>query len=110
MHKGKPHGPTSILKSMAGAGALCTARRPCTPAISHRAAARSLRLCPQAAGYSTPIWGTQSSSARLPAWCGDTLYGVDENLRRSVPQKKEMVEGEEASADGLTWTFRLRPG
>jgi peptide/nickel transport system substrate-binding protein len=34
------------------------------------------------------------------------LYGVDEKLR---PQR-QMVEAEEVSADGLTWTFRLRPG
>ena len=36
----------------------------------------------------------------------DTLYGVDEKLE---PQP-QMVEGEEVSADGLTWTFRLREG
>jgi peptide/nickel transport system substrate-binding protein len=36
----------------------------------------------------------------------DTLYGVDDQL---MP-RRQMVEGEEVSADGLTWTFRLRPG
>jgi peptide/nickel transport system substrate-binding protein len=36
----------------------------------------------------------------------DTLYGVDSNLQ---PQR-QMVENEEVSADGLTWTFRLRDG
>src|SRR5499427_2980463 len=36
----------------------------------------------------------------------DTLYGVDDKL---VPQR-QMVEAEEVSADGLTWTFRLRSG
>ena len=36
----------------------------------------------------------------------ETLYGVDEKLQ---PQR-QMVESEEVSSDGLTWTFRLRPG
>src|SRR5262252_9358632 len=36
----------------------------------------------------------------------DTLYGVDDKLQ---PQR-QMVESEEISADGLTWTFRLRTG
>src|SRR5262249_16697564 len=34
------------------------------------------------------------------------LYGVDEKLQL----QRQMVEAEEVSADGLTWTFRLRPG
>ena len=36
----------------------------------------------------------------------DTLYGFDENLQ---PQR-QMVEGEEVSQDGKTWTFKLREG
>ena len=36
----------------------------------------------------------------------DMLYGVDDKLR---PQR-QMVEAEEVSPDGLTWTFRLREG
>jgi peptide/nickel transport system substrate-binding protein len=36
----------------------------------------------------------------------DMLYGVADNLQ----PRRQMVEGEEVSADGLTWTFRLRPG
>jgi peptide/nickel transport system substrate-binding protein len=36
----------------------------------------------------------------------DTLYGVDSNLQ---PQR-QMIENKEVSADGLTWTFRLRDG
>jgi len=34
------------------------------------------------------------------------LYGVDNNLQ----PRRQMVEAEEVSTDGLTWTFRLRPG
>jgi peptide/nickel transport system substrate-binding protein len=53
-----------------------------------------------------PIWGTSYSvrNAALLVW--DTLYGIDENL---VPQK-QMVGSEHVSADGLIWTFTLRPG
>jgi len=36
----------------------------------------------------------------------DTLYGVDATLK----VQRQMVEAEEVSSDGLTWTFRLRPG
>jgi peptide/nickel transport system substrate-binding protein len=34
------------------------------------------------------------------------LYGFNDKLE---PQR-QMVESEEVSSDGLTWTFRLRPG
>jgi ABC-type transport system substrate-binding protein len=34
------------------------------------------------------------------------LYGMDANLEA----QRQMVEAEEVSADGLVWTFRLRPG
>jgi peptide/nickel transport system substrate-binding protein len=97
----------SFLKSMAGAGALCTAGGLATPAISQRAAARSLRFVPQAdlANFD-PIWGTQFVVRNASAMVWDTLYGVDENLQ----PRRQMVEGEETTADGLTWTFRLRPG
>ncbi|ONG47416.1 ABC transporter substrate-binding protein [Pseudoroseomonas deserti] len=71
------------------------------------ASARTLRFVPQAnlANFD-PIWGTQYvvRNAGMLVW--DTLYGLDENL---APQR-QMVEQEEVSADGLTWTFKLREG
>src|ERR1700752_5530086 len=77
------------------------------PALSQRAAARVVRLVPHAdlANFD-PIWTTAyiARNAGLLVW--DTLYGVDAKLE---PQR-QMVEAEEVSADGLTWTFRLRPG
>jgi peptide/nickel transport system substrate-binding protein len=96
-----------FLKSAAGAGALSVAGSFATPAISQRAAARALRFVPQAdlANFD-PIWGTQYVVRNASAMVWDMLYGVDEKL---VPQR-QMVESEEVSADGLTWTFRLRPG
>src|ERR1700719_1906401 len=97
----------AFLKSVAGAGALSAAGTLASPAISQRAAARALRFVPQAdlANFD-PIWGTQYVVRNASAMVWDTLYGVDENLQ---PQR-QMVESEEVSADGLTWTFRLRPG
>src|SRR5262249_55593003 len=97
----------AFLKSAAAASALSAAGSFATPAISQRAAARALRFVPQAdlANFD-PIWGTQYVVRNASAMVWDTLYGVDEKLE---PQR-QMAEGEEVSADGLTWTFRLRPG
>src|SRR5262249_38050807 len=97
----------AFLKSMAGAGALSVTGSFATPAISQRAAARTLRFVPQAdlANFD-PIWGTQYVVRNASAMVWDTLYGSDEKLE---PQR-QMAEAEEVSADGLTWTFRLRPG
>jgi peptide/nickel transport system substrate-binding protein len=78
-----------------------------TPAISQRAAARAVRLVPHAdVANFDPVWTTAyiARNAGLLVW--DMLYGVDDRLQ---PQR-QMVESEEVSADGLVWTFRLRPG
>jgi peptide/nickel transport system substrate-binding protein len=95
-----------FLKTAAGAGALAMGSTIATPAISQRAAARTLRFIPQAdlANFD-PIWTTQYVVRNASALVWDTLYGVDENLK---PQR-QMVEAEELSSDGLTWTFQLRP-
>src|SRR5579863_4193505 len=76
------------------------------PALSQGAAARTLRFVPQAdlANFD-PIWGTQYVVRNASAMVWDTLYGVDDKLQ---PQR-QMVESEEVSSDGLTWTFKLRP-
>ncbi|HEY7248450.1 MAG TPA: ABC transporter substrate-binding protein [Xanthobacteraceae bacterium] len=97
----------TLLKVVAGAGTLGASGRLCSPAIGQGAAARALRLVPQAnlANFD-PIWGTQYVVRNAAVLVWDTLYGVDEKLQ---PQR-QMVESEEVSSDGLTWTFRLRPG
>src|SRR6202030_2910308 len=97
----------AFLKSVAGAGALSAAGTLASPAISQRAAARALRFVPQAdlANFD-PIWGTQYVVRNASAMVWDTLYGSDDKLQ---PQR-QMVESEEVSSDGLTWTFRLRSG
>src|SRR6202048_4111044 len=87
----------------AGAAAVAALAR---PAISQAAAARTVRRIPRAdlANFD-PIWSTAyiARNAALLVW--DTLYGVDSELQ---PQR-QMIDSEEVSADGLIWTFRLRP-
>jgi ABC-type transport system substrate-binding protein len=95
-----------FLKTVVGAGALAAASGITSPAVCQRAAARTLRFVPQAdlANFD-PIWNTQYVVRNGAALVWDMLYGVDDKL---APQR-QMVEAEELSDDGLTWTFRLRP-
>src|SRR4030081_1153925 len=97
----------TMLKGLAGVGSLAATGGLSMPALSQGAAARTLRFVPQAdlANFD-PIWGTQYVVRNAAAMVWDTLYGFDATLQ---PQR-QMVEAEQASADGLTWTFRLRPG
>jgi peptide/nickel transport system substrate-binding protein len=96
----------AFLKSAGGAVALGTGGL-ATPAISQRAAARTLRFVPQAdlANFD-PVWSTTIVVRNAAELVWDKLYGIDDKLRL----QRQMIEGEEVSADGLTWTFRLRPG
>ena len=79
----------TFLKAAAGAGALATGGILAAPAISQRAAARTLRLVPHAdlANFD-PIWTTAyiARNAGLLVW--DMLYGMDSKLK---PQR-QMVE------------------
>jgi peptide/nickel transport system substrate-binding protein len=96
----------AFLKTAASAGALMATCAISTPAISQRAAARTLRFVPQAdlANFD-PIWSSAYVVRNASAIVWDTLYGLDDKL---MPQR-QMVEAEEVTPDGLTWTFRLRP-
>jgi peptide/nickel transport system substrate-binding protein len=97
----------AFLRSFAGASTVAVAGGLATPAISQRAAARTVRLVPHAdlANFD-PIWTFAyiARNAGLLVW--DTLYGVDARLE----VQRQMVETEEVTSDGLIWTFRLRPG
>jgi peptide/nickel transport system substrate-binding protein len=96
-----------FLKAAAGASALAVGSGLAAPAVSRRAAARTLRLVPHAdVANFDPIWTSAyiARNAGLLVW--DTLYGMDEKLQ----VQRQMVESEEVSSDGLMWTFRLRPG
>ena len=94
----------TFLKTLASTGSLAAVGAFPAPAISQGAAAKALRFVPQAnlANFD-PIWGTQYVVRNASALVWDTLYGVDDKLQ---PQR-QMVEGEEVSSDGLTWTTRI---
>src|SRR5262245_50152576 len=97
----------TVLKGIAAAGAAAaTSGRLAAPAVAQGAAARTLKFVPQAnlANFD-PIWGTQYVVRNASVLVWDTLYGFDDKLQ---PQR-QMVESEETSSDGLTWTFKLRP-
>jgi peptide/nickel transport system substrate-binding protein len=97
----------TFIRAGAGAGLVAASGGLSAPAIGQGAAAKTLRFVPQAnlANFD-PIWGTQYVVRNAAALVWDTLYGVDDKL---TPQR-QMAESEEVSADGLTWTFKLRPG
>lgn len=95
----------SFLKTSAGVGTLAATSGIFAPALA-QGSAKVLRFVPQAnlANFD-PIWGTTYIVRNAAALVYDTLYGVDANLK---PQR-QMVESEETTADGLVWTFKLRP-
>ena len=96
----------TFLKTSAALGATgLAAPRLATPALAQ--GAKVLRFVPQSnlANFD-PVWGTQYVVRNAGAMVWDMLYGVDANLK---PQR-QMVGSEEMSPDGLTWTFKLRPG
>ena len=68
---------------------------------------RVMRFVPHAdLANPDPVWSTTTVAAMHGMMVWDALYGLDEGF---LPQK-QMVGGEEVSADGLTWTLTLRPG
>jgi len=94
-----------FLKTAASASAVAASGSLAAPAIAQ--GAKSLKFVPQAnlANFD-PIWGTQYVVRNASAMVWDMLYGVDSTLT----PKRQMAESEEVSADGLTWTIKLRPG
>jgi peptide/nickel transport system substrate-binding protein len=97
----------TFLKTLASTGSLAALGAFPAPAISQGAAAKTLRFVPQSnlANFD-PIWGTQYVVRNASQLVWDTLYGMDSKLQA----KRQMVESEEVTADGLTWTFKLRDG
>ena len=95
----------TVLKGAAATGAIAATGGLAMPAIAQGASV--LKFVPQAnlANFD-PIWGTQYVVRNASQLVWDTLYGMDSKL---VP-KRQMVESEETSSDGLTWTFKLRSG
>lgn len=97
----------TFLKAGAGVATIGATGTVSAPALSQGAAARTLRFVPQAnlANFD-PIWGTQYVVRNAACMVWDTLYGFDANL---TPQR-QMVESEEVTDGGKTWTFKLREG
>src|SRR5512132_3510137 len=97
----------TVLKGLAGVGGLAATGGLSMPALSQGAAAKTLRFVPQAnlANFD-PIWGTQYVVRNASQLVWDTLYGLDSKLQA----KRQMVESEEVTSDGLAWTFKLRDG
>ena len=95
----------TVLKGAAATGAIAATGGLAMPAVAQGASV--LKFVPQAnlANFD-PIWGTQYVVRNASQLVWDTLYGMDSKL---VP-KRQMVESEETSSDGLTWTFKLRSG
>ncbi len=69
--------------------------------------ARTLRFMPQAAlAALDPIFNPTTIVTTHGYCVFDTLYGCDRELR----PRPQMAQGHQVSADGLTWTIRLREG
>ncbi|WP_157033914.1 ABC transporter substrate-binding protein [Belnapia moabensis] len=83
------------------------ASAPAGPAVSQGAAANTLRFVPHANLSSLdPLWSSALISTNYALMVHDFLYGLGADL---LP-RPQMVEEHELSANGLTWTFRLREG
>ena len=95
----------TFIKTSVSAGALTATGGLVAPAIAQ--GAKVLKFVPQAnlANFD-PIWGTQYVVRNASQLVWDTLYGMNSKLQA----QRQMIEGEEVSSDGLTWTFKLRSG
>ena len=95
----------TVIKGLAAAGGVAATTRLSAPALAQNA--KVLKFVPQSnLSNFDPIWGTQYVVRNASNLVWDTLYGTDANLKI----QRQMVEIEEISADGLTYTFKLRPG
>jgi peptide/nickel transport system substrate-binding protein len=77
------------------------------PNLALAANSKLLKFVPQAnLANLDPIWTTQYVVRNASVLIWDTLLGVDDQLN----PKPQMVESWDTSADGKTWTFKLRSG
>ena len=78
-----------------------------SPHIARGADLKVLRFVPQAnLANLDPIWTTLYVVRNASVLFWDTLYGVDSTLT----PRPQMCEGHDVDSEGLTWTFKLRPG
>lgn len=95
-----------IGRALSGGLALLIAAATLTMAQTPRAET-VVRMVPQAdLKILDPIWSSAQITQNHAYLVFDTLFGMD-SQQRPQPQ---MVERWERSADGLTWSFALRPG
>jgi peptide/nickel transport system substrate-binding protein len=96
----------TVLQGLGAAGAATTLGAFPMPALA-QSNPKVLRFVPHAnlANFD-PIWGTQYVVRNAAVLVWDTLYGIDSKFQ----PKRQMAAGEEVSADGKTWTFKLRAG
>jgi peptide/nickel transport system substrate-binding protein len=88
-------------------GLAAAAAAPAAPALSQGAAARTLRVVPQANLTSLdPVWTTAVVTRNHAYLVYDQICAVDS---KNVP-KPQMAEGWEIGNDGKEWTFTLRTG
>jgi peptide/nickel transport system substrate-binding protein len=95
----------TVVKGLAATGLAAASGTLARPAIAQ--GVKVLKFVPQAnlANFD-PIWGTQYVVRNASQLVWDTLYGLDSKLQ----PKRQMVESEDTTDDGLTWTFKLRDG
>lgn len=90
-----------------GAGAMLAGSRLAAPGLARAQGSKVLRFVPQAdLPNLDAVAGTQLVVRNASLMVFDMLYGIGADLQ----PKPQMCEGHEVSADGKTWTFRLRPG
>ncbi|WP_426957439.1 ABC transporter substrate-binding protein [Muricoccus radiodurans] len=88
-------------------GLAAAAAAPAMPGLSQGAAARTLRVIPQANLTSLdPVWTTAVVTRNHAYMVYDTICAVDAQAR----PKPQMAEGWETAQDGKEWTFTLRTG
>ncbi len=96
----------AFLQSAAAAAASFSAPL-AAPRVGRTADAKVLRFIPQAdLANLDPIWTTLYVVRNASVLFFDTLYGVDSTLT----PRPQMCAGSDVTADGLNWTFTLRPG
>ena len=94
-------------RTFLGASAGIAATGVSAPALSQGAAARTLRVIPQANLTSLdPVWTTAVVTRNHAFLVYDQLCATD----GKGEVKPQMAEGWDISQDGLTWTFTLREG
>ena len=96
----------TFLKTTAGAGALVATGGLSAPAIAQAREDAPLRAAGEPRQLRSDLGHAIRGAQRRRCWCGTRSTA---STKRSTPQR-QMVESEETSSDGLTWTFKLRSG